>query len=220
MSKLRLLFVKEAQASYISHLDLMRTFQRVFPRTELEIKHSQGFHPHPILSIVLPLPVGQSSVCELLDFEVTQDCDGSGIAEKLNAGMPSGIRVLDCYEAVRPIKELAYLEADLTMEYDNGVPNGAVEQLNELFSREVLIIQKKTKHKDLADVDIAPMLQKVDLTEQENTVIAHVVVQAQNPGLNPQLLEKVIAAYLRSLSPDFVRVRRRRILDADGADFR
>lgn len=220
MSKLRLLFTKEAQASYISHLDLMRTFQRVFPRTELEIKHSQGFHPHPILSIVLPLPVGQSSECELLDFEVTQDCDGSGIAEKLNEGMPSGIRVLDCYEAVRPIKELAYLEADLTMEYDNGVPNGAVEQLNELFSREVLIIQKKTKHKDLADVDIAPMLQKVDLTEQENTVIAHVVVQAQNPGLNPQLLEKVIAAYLRSLSPDFVRVRRRRILDADGADFR
>lgn len=220
MSKLRLLFTKEAQASYISHLDLMRTFQRVFPRTELEIKHSQGFHPHPILSIVLPLPVGQSSECELLDFEVTQDCDGSGIAEKLNEGMPSGIRVLDCYEAVRPIKELAYLEADLTMEYDNGVPNGAVEQLNELFGREVLIIQKKTKHKDLADVDIAPMLQKVDLTEQENTVIAHVVVQAQNPGLNPQLLEKVIAAYLRSLSPDFVRVRRRRILDADGADFR
>ena len=40
MSKLRLLFVKEAQASYISHLDLMRTFQRCFPRTELDIKHT------------------------------------------------------------------------------------------------------------------------------------------------------------------------------------
>ena len=41
MSKLRLLFIKEAQASYISHLDLLRTFQRAFPRTELDIKHSQ-----------------------------------------------------------------------------------------------------------------------------------------------------------------------------------
>ena len=40
MSKLRLLFIKEAQASYISHLDLLRTFQRAFPRTELDIKHS------------------------------------------------------------------------------------------------------------------------------------------------------------------------------------
>ena len=220
MSKLRLLFRKEAQASYISHLDLMRTFQRVFPRTELEIKHSQGFHPHPILSIVLPLSVGQSSECELLDFEVTQDCDGSGIAEKLNEGMPSGIRVLDCYEAVRPIRELMYLDAELVLEYDNGVPNAAVEQLKSLFDREELIIQKKTKSKKMADVDIAPMLHQVELKEQENTIVAHVVVQAQNPGLNPQLLEKAIAAYLPELAPDFVRVRRKRILDADGADFR
>lgn len=220
MSKLRLLFVKEAQASYISHLDLMRTFQRVFPRTELEIKHSQGFHPHPILSIVLPLPVGQSSECELLDFEVTQDCDGSGIPEKLNEGMPCGIRVLDCYEAVCPIKELAYLEADVTLEYDNGVPAGAVDKLKELFSREELVIQKKTKSKKMADVDIAPMLHQVELEEQDNMVAAQVIVQAQNPGLNPQLLEKAIAAYLPELTPDFVRVRRKRILDADGADFR
>ena len=76
MSKLRLLFVKEGPAAYISNLDLLRTVQRAFPRTELDIKHSQGFHPHPIISIVLPLPVCQSSDCELLDFEVTQDTDG------------------------------------------------------------------------------------------------------------------------------------------------
>ena len=68
MSKLRLLFIKEAQASYISHLDTMRTFQRVFPRAELHLKHSNGFHPHPIISIVLPLPVGQESVRELLEI--------------------------------------------------------------------------------------------------------------------------------------------------------
>lgn len=49
MAKLRLLFTKEAQASYISHLDTMRTFQRVFPRAELHLKHSNGFHPHPII---------------------------------------------------------------------------------------------------------------------------------------------------------------------------
>ncbi len=220
MSKLRLLFIKEAQASYISHLDLMRTFQRVFPRTELEIKHSQGFHPHPILSIVLPLSVGQSSECELLDFEVTQDCDGTGIAEKLNEGMPSGIRVLDCYEAVRPIKELAYLEADVTLEYDNGVPAGALDKLNELFGRGELIIQKKTKSKKMADVDIAPMLHKVELKEQDNTIVVHAVVQAQNPGLNPALLGKAIETFLPDLMPDFIRVQRKAILDAEGRNFR
>lgn len=220
MSKLRLLFVKEAQASYISHLDLLRTIQRAFPRTELEIRHSQGYHPHPIISIVLPLPVGQSSDCELLDFEVTQTTDGSGIAEKLNTGMPCGLRVLDCYEAKRPVRELVYLRADLELEYDNGVAIDAAQQLTELFGREQLIIQKRTKRKEMADVDIAPMIQSVSLKQAEHTVHGTVVVQAQNPGLNPQLLERAIANYLPELMPDFTRVRRREFLDADGNIFR
>ena len=220
MSKLRLLFIKEAQAAYISHLDLLRTFQRCFPRTELDIKHSQGFHPHPIISIVLPLPVGQSSDCELLDFEVTQTTDGSGIAEKLNTGRPSGLRVLECYEAKRPVRELALLRADLELDYDNGVPEGAADKLKELFGREELIIQKRTKRKEMADVDIAPMIHSVELTEGENVVRGTVVVQAQNPGLNPQLLERAIANYLPELVPDFVRVRRRELLDEEGKIFR
>lgn len=220
MSKLRLLFIKEAQASYISHLDLMRTFQRAFPRTELDIKHTQGYHPHPILSIVLPLPVGQSSDCELLDFEVTQEADGHGIADKLNTGMPAGLRVLDCYPAVRPIRDLAYLRADVTFEYDNGVPADAAARITELLRRPELVIQKRTKRKELADVDIAPMIQDVSFTEGEGGVTGTVTVQAQNPGLNPQLLEKAVSRYLPNLTPDFTRIRRRAILDAEGRDFR
>ena len=220
MSKLRLLFIKEAQAAYISHLDLMRTFQRCFPRTELEIKHTQGYHPHPIISIVLPLPVGQSSECELLDFEVTQQSDGSGIAEKLNTGMPAGIRVLECYEVTRPVRELHALQADVTLEYDNGVPAGAAEAIHRLLHRESLIIEKRTKRKELAEVDIAPMILDATVTEGENALHIDLKVQAQNPGLNPQLIEKAIARELPQLMPDFIRVRRKRILDAEGKDFR
>ena len=220
MSKLRLLFIKEGPAAYISHLDLLRTVQRAFPRTELDIKHSNGYHPHPIISIVLPLPVGQSSDCELLDFEVTQDTDGRGIAEKLNTGMPSGLRVLDCYPATRPVRDLAYLRADVTFEYDDGVPAGAAEALTALFTRPELVIQKRTKRKDLADVDIAPMIQEVHFLSGAHAVTGTVVVQAQNPGLNPQLLEKAIAAHLPALTPDFTRIRRRELLDASGNIFR
>ena len=113
MSKLRLVFVKEHQASYISHLDVMRTFQRVFPRAGLSIKHSNGFHPHPILSIVLPLPVGQSSECEILDFESVEESTGEGVAEALNTGMPAGLRVLDCYGVTRPVREMVNLPRSL-----------------------------------------------------------------------------------------------------------
>ena len=84
MGKLRLTFVKEGRAVYLSHLDLLRTFQRVFLRQGLVLRHSQGYHPHPIISFALPLPVGQASDCEVLDFEVTEDLTGAGLAEDLN----------------------------------------------------------------------------------------------------------------------------------------
>mgnify|MGYP000876701997 CR=1 FL=1 len=64
-------------------------------------------------SIVLPLPVGQSSECEILDFESVEDSTGAGVAEALNTGMPAGLRVLDCYAAVRPVREMVNLRARL-----------------------------------------------------------------------------------------------------------
>ncbi len=220
MSKLRLLFIKEDQASYISHLDLMRTFQRVFPRAELHLKHSNGFHPHPIISIVLPLPVAQSSECELLDFETVEDSDGVGVAEKLNTGMPMGIRVLDCYPVTRPVREFVYLKAEMELIYDHGVPAGAIEALRELFARETLIIEKKTKHKAMAEVDVAPMLKEVVLSQGEGSIFAEVTVSAQNPGLNPAYLAQAIARELPELTPDFVRVRRKELYDAEMNIFR
>ena len=58
MDKMRLRFEKTGRAIYISHLDMMRTMQRVFARAGLELKYSEGFNPHPQISIALPLSVG------------------------------------------------------------------------------------------------------------------------------------------------------------------
>ena len=217
---LRALFEKTGTAVWISHLDLMRLFQRAFARANLPLKHTQGFNPRPSVSIALPLSVGMESVCELLDFEVTQDTDGRGIAEKLNEGMPEGLRVLECYEAKRPVRELAALQAEVTFEYDGGVPENAAGRLQELLSRRELIIQKRTKRKDLADVDIAPMILRTDWRAEKCALVGTVVVQAQNPGLNPQLLEKAVERYAPELTPDFTRVRRLELLDAERKIFR
>ena len=220
MSKLRLLFIKENQASYISHLDLMRTFQRVFPRGGLELKHSQGFHPHPLISIVLPLPVGQSSDCELLDFEVEQDIDGAGVADMLNTGLPAGLRVRDCYRVERPARDLAFLRARLEFDYDNGVPEGALDKLRELFARREVLVEKRTKHKDLTQINVVPLIRSVEWCEAEKLVTAEVVVAAQNPGLNPALLANAVSVYLPELTPDFARVRRLELYDGAMKIFR
>ena len=94
------------------------------------------------------------------------------------------------------------------------------DALRELLARSELIIQKRTKRKELADVDIAPMIGKVELSEEPHLIRGTVTVRAQNPGLNPQLLEKAIAKYRPDLQPDFMRVRRLAFLDEAGNNFR
>ena len=220
MSKLRLIFVKEQQASYISHLDVMRTFQRVFPRAGLSIRHSNGFHPHPILSIVLPLPVGQSSECEILDFESVEESAGEGVAEALNTGMPAGLRVLDCYAASRPVREMALLRARLEMEYDSGVSADACERIRALFAQEEVYVEKRTKHKGMTELNIVPLIHSLTLTEEAGMIVADAIVAAQDPGLNPALIGAAIARHLPEIAPDFVRVRRKEVYDREMNIFR
>ena len=61
----RALFVKTGNAIWISHLDLMRVFQRAFKRAGLHLTHTKGFNPRPSVSIALPMSLGVESTCEL-----------------------------------------------------------------------------------------------------------------------------------------------------------
>lgn len=80
--KLRLRFEKTGRAIYISHLDLMRTMQRVFLRADCPLKYSEGFNPHALISILLPLSVGVGSVCELMDFQLREEVDLAALPER------------------------------------------------------------------------------------------------------------------------------------------
>lgn len=205
---------------YISHLDLLRTFQRAFLRQGLVLRHSQGFHPHPIISFALPLSVGQASDCEILDFEVNEDMDGGGLPEALNAFMPEGIRAVECYIPTRPVRELAKLRCRVELVYDGGVPAGAAEKIRTLLLGESVVIQKRTKRKAMADIDIRPMLHSLDLAEAAGLLTLEAVVSAQNPGMNPALLASAVEVHRPELAADFVRVRRLEMLDEGGAAFR
>ena len=143
----RLLFEKTGSAIWMSHLDLMRLFQRAFKRANLPLKHTQGFNPRPSVSIALPLSVGVDSVCELLDFDlegVSVPCDE--ITERLNQALVSGVVVHKTYQDGRKLRDLALLECNITMEYDRGVPAEAEVAIHSLFNREVLTVAKKTKN--------------------------------------------------------------------------
>ena len=217
----RLLFEKTGSAIWISHLDLMRVFQRAFKRGALRLKHTQGFSPRAIVSIALPMSVGVESRCELLDYELEgQPVEHEELVRRLNETMPSGVRVLRSYESSRKIKDLLFLDCAVTMEYDSGVPEGAAGRIRELFARESLVVEKRGKNGPVQQ-DIVPMLREITVNETDaNTLQLCARVCAQNPSLNPALLVSAVERYEPELEPDFAKVYRLEVLDSDGVVFR
>lgn len=216
----RALFEKTGSARYISHLDLMRVFQRAFKRAGLPLTHTQGFNPRPSVSIALPMSLGVESRCELLDFELEREVALDEIREKLNAALIEGVRIREVYQQGEKLKNLALLQSRLILEYDNPIPEDAPARIGSLFRQPELIVEKKGKN-GITQQDISPMLRRLEvrtLSGREVELLAwH---SCQNPSLNPMQLSAAIAKYLPDLSPDYVRCFREEIFDGSETIFR
>ena len=216
----RALFEKTGNARYISHLDLMRVFQRAFQRAGLPLTHTQGFNPRASVSIALPLSLGVESRCELLDFDLEQPVDCGEIREKLNAALIDGVWIREIYEQGQKLKFLALLQSRLVLEYDRDIPDEAAESIQSLFSRPELIVEKKGKN-GVAQQDIIPMIRRLSVKKLPDREVEIVALHScQNPSLNPMQLSAAITKYLPALAPDYVRCFREEIYDTNEMIFR
>lgn len=216
----RALFEKVGSARFISHLDLMRLFQRAFKRAGLPLTHTQGFNPRPSVSIALPLSLGAESHCELLDFDLESPVPPEGIRNRLNAALIDGIRVREVYDNGAKIKYLALLQSRLTLEYDGGIPAGAESAIGQLFTREALVLEKKNRN-GVTQQDIIPMIRNLEISRiSEGELRLDVLHCCQNPSLNPMQLGAAIEKYLPELAPDYIRVCREEIYTEDKTVFR
>lgn len=217
----RLLFCKTGEAVWMSHLDLMRVFQRAFKRAGLPLTHSHGFNPRASVSIALPLSVGVESRCELLDFELDgQKIPCEEIVTRLNGALVSGVCVTDCYEEGRKIRDLALLRCKVALEYFDGVPRDAVDAIRTLFSRPSLPVMKKGKNGP-AEQDVIPMIRSMEVVvAADDTIELNALVCCQNPSLNPMQLAAAIERYLPQMKADFVRCSRVEIYDTNENVFR
>lgn len=217
----RLLFTKVGNAIWISHLDTMRLFQRAFKRSGFLLKHTQGFNPRPSVSIALPLSVGVESNCELLDFELEDaGITALEIREKLNVNLVDGIQVLDVYEQGSKLKFLKYLQCELDLVYDNGVPSELPTAMIQLFDQSEIWMDKKSKN-GITSQNIVPMIQTVNIIPQSDTTLRIcAVISCQEPSLNPIQLSAAVVKYLPQYTPDYVSCRRCELFNMENQIFR
>ncbi|MFI3252790.1 MAG: TIGR03936 family radical SAM-associated protein [Eubacteriales bacterium] len=218
----RIVFSKSKQARYISHLDLMRTFQRGFNRAGIEIRHTEGFHPHPFVSIALPLSLGFSSECEILEFGLVSGSTREELPQKLTEVLPEGIDILSCYEGEIKLKHIIFLEYLLTLDYGDAVPQGAEAAWQSFLSQESLVVEKKSKKskKGFVSLDIMPMIHQSAIEIQGSHLMIKTLLTAQNPGLNPELIRKAFVEQNPELAPKFMYCHRLEIYNKDREVFR
>ena len=106
MGRYLLKFSKENNLKYISHLDLLRVFQRAFKRAHIRLRYSQGFNPHAKIGFGQPLSLGSESTGEYMEFETVEDRAGGEYLTALSGCMPDGIRLLLCWQGLSAVCQL------------------------------------------------------------------------------------------------------------------
>ena len=219
MDKYRLLFSKTGRAVYISHLDLMRTLTRAFLRAECRLKYSEGFNPHPQISIALPLSVGAESICEIMDFKLLEDRQPQDILVALSKQLPEGIEAISVYAPERKIKELKWLKITGIFEYDERNAGNMAVKLNEFYAKDSIVISKKTK-RGIRESDIKQAIKEIAFTDDGDNVRLDAIVSAQGPTLNPELLAEALRQLNPEIAPDYAKFRRLEVYDENMRIFR
>jgi radical SAM-linked protein len=95
IDKIRLVFRKDGSLRWLSHHDLLRTFERLLRRANLPVHHSGGFHPHARLVFALSLPLGVVGLAEIVDIEMDEVLPPVQVLERIRAQCPPGLYVLE-----------------------------------------------------------------------------------------------------------------------------
>jgi len=221
MNKIRLKYSKTGTAKYISHLDFMSVMQRALLRAGIELKYSEGFNPHPFLSVALPLSVGFGSVCELMDIGIV----GDKLPDINSILLPQGIEILDVYRPLRKFNDIQWIELHGEMFYDDVIVtsepqspgiNNLSARLTDVYKKDSIIISKRSKRGE-KEIDIAPFIKDIVFDVADNKITLSAKISAQNPTLN---VNDLLNPLDKSLKPCYTGINRIELYDTNMVQFR
>jgi radical SAM-linked protein len=127
MQRLRIRFSRGEEIKFISHLDIMRLWERAIHRAQIPLAYSEGFNPHPRLSLAVPLAVGVTSETELMDIFIARLVSPHWFTATVSKQLPAGIKILGAYQIGLNIPSLQsqvrYAEYRVEAEKPDGPEN-------------------------------------------------------------------------------------------------
>ena len=167
--EIRIKFAKYDTMKFISHLEVMRYFQKAVRRSGLDVAYTEGFNPHQIMSFAAPLGVGQTSESEYFDIELHSAPSMDELVSCLNEVMTDGMRILSAEILPPPVPQvkretamaLVAASSYLVMRKDGYDIEFTKEELQENFrafvAQKSIPVIKKSK-KTEAEIDLAQFI--------------------------------------------------------------
>ena len=153
---LRVKFKKTGALQYISHLDLVRTMNKVIVRADLPLWYTEGFNPKPKMIFAAPLSIGTESVIEFMDVRLTERMDPAEAMARLNANMTSDMQITEAYYPETKFTDLKWLSYSVRIT-TSGASEELARECERVLTAPEVKIMKSTKSGE-AIVDIRPLI--------------------------------------------------------------
>lgn len=183
-------FNKLGEMRFISHLDVQRLFRRALRRGKIELIYSQGYNPHPKISLVQPLSLGFESISDYFEIETLKEQNISSMLSTLNEALPDGVMFTAAKKLENTSKNLSsfvdFAEYKAFVPYEKTV--NAKQNVEHFIAQNEIIINKRSKKtKQMTKVDVKNYVHSMQMTSSnEEGIYLHMVLRsASNESLNP-----------------------------------
>jgi radical SAM-linked protein len=199
----RITFSKQGALRYTGHLDLHRLWERAMRRADLPLSYSQGFHPQPKISIAAALPLGFSSLGEVLDVRFNAEIPTEEIATRLKDSLPPDIKIIrvESVDEREPALQTQVLSAAYDVHLTEPVDGSELtRKVEEMMMSESLPRERRSKFYDLR-----PLIETLNvITEADGKIWLQMKLAARDGATGRP--EEVLNAL--GIEPEYTRVER------------
>ena len=188
--KIRIRFLKQGQMKFIGHLDMVRYFQKVMRRAEIDVAYTEGFSPHQKMSFAAPLSVGVLSRGEYFDLEVKSTHSSDESMKRINEQNVDGVEVLSYKLLPEDAKNAMSIVAAADYMIYTDIFSGV--DINRFIGQSEIYVLKKTK-KSEKEVDIRPLIYEM---KKVTDGIFIKLAQGSAQNLKPELVIEALAKFI------------------------
>lgn len=203
MITVRSRFYKKDDMVFISHLDLIRVFERAIRRAQLPVSYTQGFNPHPIMAFATALGIGTASDGEYIDIQLDENIDGESFKNRLNKVLPEGLKIIksliidnkaaSLMSIIDSSTYLVKVKTDKILDRED-----VAQEIKKFLSQETIIDLRQRRQRpgrrrrgpEFREVDIRPLIKGMEIFSLEDRQIIfkmHLSTGSKN-NLKPEIV--------------------------------